>query len=65
MGDFQIYLFLIIGAFCLLIASLFAGNVEFVLGTTETSFYLTLFIAFILILIGGIFWISAARIVNK
>jgi Mg2+ and Co2+ transporter CorA len=65
MGDIQTYIFLIVGAFCLLIASLFAGNVEFVLGTTENSFYLTLLISFILILIAGIFWISAARILNK
>ena len=62
MNDWQSYLFATIGAFCLLVAILFGGNVEYVLGTTETSFYLTLLIAFVLILVAGIFWISAARI---
>jgi Mg2+ and Co2+ transporter CorA len=62
MRDLQAYIFIIIGAFCLLIASLFAGNVEFVLGTTQASYYLTLLIAFVLILIAGIFWVSAARL---
>jgi len=65
MEDLQVYVFLIIGAFCLLIASLFAGNVEFVLGTTETSYYGTLAISFFLILIAGIFWVSAARSLKK
>lgn len=65
MEDPQVYLFLAIGAICILIASLFAGNVEWVLGTTTFSYYGTLAIAFILILIGGIFWVSAARLLKK
>ncbi|HDI06441.1 MAG TPA: hypothetical protein ENF39_00345 [Candidatus Aenigmarchaeota archaeon] len=63
--DIQSYIFLVIGSVCLLIASLFAGNVEWVLGTTESSYYETLAIAFILILIAGIFWVSAARSLKK
>lgn len=59
--DFQVYLFLLIGSFCLLIATLFAGNAEMVLGATEASFYSTLGISFVLIVISGIFWISAAK----
>ncbi len=65
MDDTQPYVFLIIGAVCLLIASIFAGNVERVLGTTEASYYGTLAIAFVLILIAGIFWVSAARNLKK
>lgn len=65
MRDFQAYIFLVIGAFCLLIASLFAGNVEYVLGATDLSFGITLLISFVLILVGGIFWISAARILGR
>ncbi len=65
MDDIQPYVFLVIGAFCLLIASLFAGNVEWVLGATETSYYGTLAIAFVLILVAGIFWVSAARSLKK
>ena len=65
MEDAQGYLFVTIGAFCLLIAILFGGNVEFVLGTTQASYYLTLLIAFILILVAGIFWVSAARSVKS
>jgi len=66
MGDPQVYIFIVIGAFCLLIASLFAGNVEGnVLGATEFSFGMTLLISFALIIIGGIFWVSAAKLLNK
>lgn len=66
MGDPQVYIFIVIGAFCLLIASLFAGNVEGnILGATDFSFSMTLLISFVLILVGGIFWVSAAKILNK
>jgi len=62
--DLQVYLFLFIGSLCLLLASLFAGNVEQVLGATPESFYGTIFISFVLILIAGIFWVSAAKLLK-
>ncbi len=65
MEEPQVYVFLVIGAICMLIASLFAGNAEWVLGTTTASFYGTLTIAFVLMLTAGIFWVSAAKIVCK
>ncbi len=62
--DLQVYLFLFIGSLCLLLASLFAGNVEWALGTTEMSFYSTILLSFVLIIIAGIFWISAAKLLR-
>lgn len=61
----QVYLFIFIGALCLLIATLFAGNVEWALGATPVSFYGTVFLSFMLILIAGIFWVSAAKLFYK
>jgi NADH:ubiquinone oxidoreductase subunit 3 (subunit A) len=46
------------------LASLLAGNVEWVPGTTSSSFYGTLFVSFVLIVIAGIFWISAAKLLR-
>ncbi len=37
-----------------------AGHLERVLGVTDTSFYGTLFVAFLLILFGGLAWIAVA-----
>lgn len=62
--DHQVYLFLLIGALCMLLATLFAGNVEWALGTTQESFYGTLFLSFVMIVIAGIFWLSAARLLR-
>jgi len=62
--DQQVYLFLIIGALCMLLATLFTANVEWALGTTPESFYGTLFLSFVLIVIAGIFWLSAARLLR-
>ena len=62
--DQQVYLFLVIGALCMLLATLFAGNVDWALGTTPESFYGTLFLSFVMILIAGIFWLSAARLLR-
>jgi succinate-acetate transporter protein len=63
--DQQVYLFIFIGSLCLLLATLFAGNVEWVYGATAASFYGTIFLSFILILIAGIFWVSAAKLFYK
>jgi len=62
--DLQVYLFLFIGSLCMFLASLLAGNVEWVPGTTSTSFYGTLFVSFVLIVIAGIFWISSAKLLR-
>jgi len=63
MADPRSISFWIIGAICIFIGSLIAGSVETsVLGTTTISVAMTYIVAFVLILIGGMFWISTAII---
>jgi len=53
--------FWFIGTLCIFFGSLIAGNVEpEALGATMESAILAYIIAFILILIGGMFWITTA-----
>lgn len=53
--------FWVIGAVCIFFGSLIAGNIEpEVLGATSSSVILSFVISFILILIGGMFWITTA-----
>jgi len=55
--------FWFIGAICVFTGALIAGSVEpSVLGATTTSVAVAYIIAFVLILIGGMFWISTAII---
>lgn len=55
--------FWVIGAICVFFGSLIAGSVEpSVLGATTTSVILAYVIAFILILLGGMFWVSTSVI---
>ena len=58
--NFHIHGLWIIGAICLLLGSMIAGNIAWVEGTTTSSYILSLLIAFILLLSAGVFWISAA-----
>ncbi|OYT43254.1 MAG: hypothetical protein B6U88_01540 [Candidatus Aenigmarchaeota archaeon ex4484_56] len=64
-SELQIYLFIFLGALCLLVGTIFAGNVEWVLGTTPISFYSTIVLSLILIFVGGIFWVSAAKYMHN
>ncbi len=50
----------ILGAVFMAFGGLILGNVEWVEGATRFSFVLSLILAFLLILIAGMFWISAA-----
>jgi hypothetical protein len=53
--------FWIIGSLCVFFGALIAGSVKpEVLGATTESVILAYIIAFILILIGGMFWITVA-----
>lgn len=58
--DFYIHGLWILSAIFFLIAGMIAGNIEYVLGTTETSFALSLVIAFLLFLIATMLIVSAA-----
>ncbi len=50
-----------IGAVCVFFGALIAGNIEpEVLGATTPSVILSYIVAFILILIGGMFWITTS-----
>jgi hypothetical protein len=63
MTDPRTIAFWIIGAICVFTGSLIAGSVEpSVLGTTTISIAVAYIISFILILLGGMFWISTAII---
>jgi hypothetical protein len=55
--------FWIIGSLCVFFGALIAGSVQpTVLGATAGSIILAYIISFILILIGGMFWITVAVI---
>ena len=57
--DFHVHGLWIIGSLFLFAGSMLAGNVETVEGTTPFSFWFTVLLAFVLILLAGMFWISA------
>ncbi|NOZ81789.1 MAG: hypothetical protein GXO63_01420 [Candidatus Micrarchaeota archaeon] len=51
----------ILGSICIFFGALFAGSVEpDVLGATPQGVIITYIIAFVLILVGGMFWIAVA-----
>lgn len=50
----------ILGAIFMLLGGVIAGNLEWVPGTEAWSFGLSILIAFVFFLIGGLCWISSA-----
>ncbi len=63
MADARVIAFWFIGALCVFFGALIAGSVEpSVLGATPSSVLIAYLIAFILILLGGMFWISTTLI---
>jgi len=58
--NWKLVLFWAMGAVCILLGSMIAGNLERNVGVSESSFWTTLTIAFVLFLVGGILWISVA-----
>ncbi len=58
--DFYVHGLWLLGSVTLFFGAMIAGNVEWIEGTTAWSFAIAVLLAFLLILIAGLFWISAA-----
>ncbi len=58
--EFEVHGLWIIGALLITFGALLLGNVEWVEGTTQFGFIVSIVLAFLLVLLGGMFWISAA-----
>lgn len=51
--------FWLVGSVCIFLGALIAGSIEpGVLGSTQLSIMISYIISFVLILVGGMFWIS-------
>ena len=62
MADIRTIIFWLIGTTCIFFGSLIAGSVAPVVGSTGVSITMAYGLAFILIMLGGMFWISTAII---
>ena len=60
MADIRTIVFWLIGTVCIFFGALISGSVEPTIGSTTTSIMMAYALAFILILLGGMFWISTA-----
>jgi len=58
--NWKMALFWVLGTICILFGSMIAGHLEKGLGVDDLSYSLALLIAFVLILLGGLLWISVA-----
>ncbi len=58
--EFHVHGLWLLGAIAFFIGTLMAGNLEWVEGTTNASFVLSVIIAFLFVLFAGALWISAA-----
>lgn len=58
--DPMVHGFWIIGSVFLAVSTLIFGNIEFVEGTTQFSYWFSIALAFVLLLLAGLLWISAA-----
>lgn len=58
--DPMIHGFWFLGSVFLAVSVLLLGNIEFVEGTTQFSYWFTVILAFVLLLAAGLLWISAA-----
>ncbi len=58
--EFHVHGLWILGTLSILIGAMMAGNLQWVEGTTETSFVISVVIAFLFLLFGGALWISSA-----
>ena len=58
--DFHVHGLWLLGTVFLFLGSMITGNLEWVEGTTQLSFWLSVLIAFFMLLIAGMCWISAA-----
>lgn len=58
--------FWLFGSFLILLGAMIAGQARpDVLGASTSSFIISIVVAFILILIGGLMWIAVAGVINK
>jgi hypothetical protein len=60
MADIRTIIFWLIGTLCIFFGALIAGSVAPVIGSTQVSIMMAYALAFILIMLGGMFWISTA-----
>ncbi len=60
MADIRTIAFWLIGTLCIFFGALIAGSVEPVVGSTAGSITMAYALSFILLLLGGMFWISTA-----
>ncbi len=58
--DFHVHGLWILGALFFFVAGIMAGNLQWVMGTTEVSYGISVILIFLLFLIAAMFWISAA-----
>ncbi|MCD6367533.1 MAG: hypothetical protein J7L45_00430 [Candidatus Aenigmarchaeota archaeon] len=59
-------IFWILGSLLILFGSMIAGQARpDVLGASMSSFVISIIIAFILILVGGLMWITVAGVIEK
>ncbi|NIO19285.1 MAG: hypothetical protein GTN76_00690 [Candidatus Aenigmarchaeota archaeon] len=57
--------FWIFGAILIMLSAWILGNVDQTLGTSPVSYALAVFISFVLVLAGGLAWITVASTVAK
>jgi hypothetical protein len=60
MADIRTIIFWLIGTVCVFFGALIAGSVQPVVGSTAASIMMAYALSFILVLLGGMFWISTA-----
>ena len=58
--EFHVHGLWILGAISFFLGTLIVGNLQWVEGTTNASFVLSIIIAFLFILFAGALWISSA-----
>ncbi len=58
--EFEVHGLWIIGAVFATIAALILGNIEMAEGATSTGFIISFVLAFLMMLLAGMFWISSA-----
>ncbi|MAH43033.1 hypothetical protein CL614_04915 [archaeon] len=58
--DFYVHGLWILGAIFAFLASMISGNLEWVTGTTEISYAVSVLLSLVLFLVAGMCWISAS-----
>ena len=58
--EFEVHGLWLIGTLFVTLGALILGNIEWAEGTTATGFVVSFSLAFLLMLMAGMFWISAA-----